>query len=180
MPGVVCTSPPPPTATTMPSTLTSHTTTTSTQVVWRHHHSLQPWPDSESGIEDSPDSVDGGMMPLSPPIPIPSPRRSSLQPSQALVSPPTQEEPQQSRTSVSAPAGAAATHEDDSQPPPPPTPATSTPPAAPEASQPPEEGAADEAGHEVPTIQISEVQYWASPGWEVITTSRLDPSSTTT
>lgn len=116
MPGVVCTTPPPPTACTMPSALTSHTTastmssdltsntSTGTHVVWRYEHSMPPWPDSESGIEDSPDSVDGGMMPLSPPIPIPSPRRSSLQPSRPCVSSPTEAEPQQRRTSASAPA----------------------------------------------------------------------------
>ncbi|KAK7082785.1 hypothetical protein SK128_020544 [Halocaridina rubra] len=39
--------------------------------------SISASPDSESGIEDSPDSFENSRMPLSPPIPIPSPRRSN-------------------------------------------------------------------------------------------------------
>ncbi|KAG7163550.1 Aster-B-like 3, partial [Homarus americanus] len=155
MPGIVCSSPPPPTSTSTPNMPSSVTTTTSIEVSWRSpdaNDTVPPWPDSESGIEDSPDSVDGGNMPLSPPIPIPSPRRSSLQPYRNSVSPPTEVEDTPHPTSVSAPASA---HEDDT--PPPPT-LKATPPTAPEVPEDPEphEEGADEGVCEVPTIQINE------------------------
>ncbi|KAK4317552.1 hypothetical protein Pmani_011395 [Petrolisthes manimaculis] len=159
MPGLVCPSPSPqPHPSTMAATLTSPPT--NTEVSWPPslpEHTVPPWPDSESGIEDSPGSVDGGNMPLTPPIPIPSPRRSSLQPSRPRAPSPTTDDPlQHQHKSSSAPTTA---HEDltDPHPPPPstPPPPSPTPPTAPEETE-AGEGSACEVGAWVPTIQINQ------------------------
>lgn len=159
MPGIVCPDPP------AQAPITSPPTTA--EVPWppsAPNTTVSPWPDSESGIEDSAESAEGGSMPLSPPIPIPSPRRSSLQTSHTQVSPPAQED-----KSSSAPATA---HESDSAP----QPRTSTPkpPDAPEDGSQVTEGAGEEEedGCEVPTIQISQD---ACPGENGVDVSSSPP-----
>lgn len=164
MPGVVCPDPPAQTPITSPTMAATTLPPPSTaEVPWPSSApdtTVSPWPDSESGIEDSAESVEGGSMPLSPPIPIPSPRRSSLQTSHTQVSPSTQDD-----KSSSAPATA---HESDTAP----QPRTSTPkpPAASEDGCQPADEAVEEEGCEVPTIHISEVRQqpsrWSSSGGE--------------
>lgn len=86
-------------------------------------------------------------MPLSPPIPIPSPRRSSLQNFHTEVSPPTPAD-----KSSSAPATA---QESDAAPQP--RSSTPKPQAASEDAREHINGSVEEEAYDVPTIQISEV-----------------------
>ncbi|XP_047496271.1 protein Aster-B-like [Penaeus chinensis] len=150
MPGVVCS---PPTGTSAPADAavpsSLGTADTSGEVTsWRTSPQggiAPPSPDSESGIEDSPDSIDGVTMPLSPPIPIPSFRRGSLQLGRGHTPPPSALR-QPDNLSNSAPATAS---EDNT---PPSTRGTPSPP--PLVSEEPQCGG--EAGAGVPTIEISE------------------------
>lgn len=111
-------------------------------------HPVSPCPDSESGIEDSAEIIEGGNMPLSPPIPIPSQRRSSLQNFHTQVSPPSQAD-----KSSSAPAAA---QESDAAPQP--RASTPKPQAGGEDAREHSNGAAEDEPYDVPTIQISEVR----------------------
>lgn len=169
MPGVVCS---PPTGTSAPADAavpsSLGTADTSGEVTsWRTSPQggiAPPSPDSESGIEDSPDSIDGVAMPLSPPIPIPSFRRGSLQLGRGHTPPPGALL-QPDHLSNSAPATAS---EDNT---PPSTRGTPSPP--PPVSGEPQCGG--EAGAGVPTIEISEVLYLTSLDSEALCLHECHP-----
>lgn len=154
MPGVVCPDPPAPSpASSPPSTPVMAATTLppSTEAAWppsAPEHPVSTCQDSESGIEDSAEILEGGNMPLSPPIPIPSPRRSSLQNFHTQVSPPAQAD-----KSSSAPA--TAQESDAAQQP---RASTPKPQAAGEDARDHINGSVEEEAYDVPTIQISEVR----------------------
>lgn len=151
MPGVVCPDSPISGPTSSPIMATTTTLPSSTEVPWppsTPDHPVSPCPDSESGIEDSAELIEGVNMPLSPPIPIPSQRRSSLQNFHTEVSPPSQAD-----KSSSAPA--AAQEGDATQ-----QPLCSTPNSQAGGEEPLERisGSVEEDNYDVPTIQISEVR----------------------
>lgn len=152
MPGVVCPDPP----ASIPAPAPSMATTALPQpseVPWPSSapdQSVSPCPDSESGIEDSAEIIEGGNMPLSPPIPIPSQRRSSLQNFHTQVSP--ESPPSQEDKSSSAPAAAQETDTAQGRS------AIPNPQAGGDEAQEQVNGAAaEEEAPDVPTIQISEV-----------------------
>ncbi|KAG0699890.1 GRAM domain-containing protein 1B [Chionoecetes opilio] len=161
MPGVVYPDPPTTSPTTSPTTLPPPSTTEAPWPSSVPDPTVSQWLDAESGIEDSPESVEGGNMPLSPPIPIPSPRRCSLQTAHTQVSTPSQDD-----KSSSAPTTA---NESDTAP----QPRTSTPlpPAASEECREPADGAVEESC-EVPTIHVSED---ACPGEHCVDVSSAPP-----